>query len=218
MSYNIITVKWGDKYSAEDVNKLYDPRYDFYCYTDDPKGLHESIKVLPIEGSLEIYWNKLALFQKDFGNIKGRILYLDLDVVIQNNIAPLFEYDKFTLIKCYWKPYKELHKTGIRNDMNINSSVMVWNANENIHIWEHFNSDPEWFMLNYKGIDGFMFHEGVTSQYFEKNLIYSRLFGINADSWYNPRASWCLKEALICLMNGPTTQEDYKKLELDLRS
>jgi hypothetical protein len=215
---SIVTVKWGDKYSAEDVNALYNHKYPFFCYTDDPKGLHPNIQVIPIEDDLEVWWNKLSMFKRDFGGIKGKIIYFDLDVVIQNDIETLLAYDTFTLIKCYWKPYKELHTTGIRHDMNINSSVMVWNANENVHIWEHFNSDPEWFMLNYRGIDGFMFHEDLEAEFFKENLIYSRLYGINADSWYNPQEAYCLKDAVVCLMNGQTVKEDYKRLKLDLQS
>ena len=220
---NIVTVKWGDKYSAEAVNKLNHSialntyvKYNIYCYTDDPTGLHPYIKVIPIEDNLEVWWNKLALFQEDFGGIKGKIIYFDLDIVIQKNLTPILKYDSFTLIKCFWKPYKEIHKSPIRNDHNINSSVMVWNANENIHIWDHFNTDPEYFMLEYRGIDGFMFHEDLEAEFFKENLIYSRLYGINEDSWYNPGTDWYLKEAIICIMNGQTTKEDYIKLQIDI--
>lgn len=49
---NVFTVKWGSKYSAEYVNKLYASirkntswQVDFYCFTDDQYGINKDIKV-----------------------------------------------------------------------------------------------------------------------------------------------------------------------------
>ena len=48
---NIYTVKWGSKYSAKHVNKIYESclehisqDFTFYCLTEKPKGLDENIK------------------------------------------------------------------------------------------------------------------------------------------------------------------------------
>ena len=58
MIYNIVTVKFGNKYTSDFVNKLYrdigyfsrgyyiSGRFKFYCYTDNPEGLIPGIEVI----------------------------------------------------------------------------------------------------------------------------------------------------------------------------
>ena len=68
--FNIICVKFGQKYNAEFVNKLYSDcngncsnNFDFYCYTDDITDIDSSIKIInPIGPTLKGVWNKLTLF------------------------------------------------------------------------------------------------------------------------------------------------------------
>jgi hypothetical protein len=196
---HIITVKWGSKYNSDDVNKLYNKSYDnFYCMTDDATGLNPNIKVIDCEPNLDGVWNKLALFKLKL----GKLLYLDLDVIIQNDLTLLYDKDSFTMIKCYWKPLKEISQRKNHIHHNINSSVMVWNEDENIDIWDKFMEDPEYYMLKYHGIDHFIWWEGFTSQYWDRGLIYSKGYGIDADSWYNPGRDWYKEDAIIQLLNG----------------
>ena len=227
---NLLTVKFGDKYVSSWVNKLYEStpkNKNFYCYTDNPEGLHPDIKIIPIDDTVEGVFHKLAMFQKDFGGIKGKIMYLDLDVVIQKDITPLYNnHNTFTIVQAYWKPLKELNKGRqplpyhIKTDMNVNSSVMIWNQNENIHIWESFMKDPERYMHIYLGIDRFLFWEKKTGEWFKELDIYSRRYGINAmNGWYNIwKRPYYLKDAYICLMNGETTKKDYVELQEDINN
>jgi hypothetical protein len=53
---SILTVKWGARYNADYVNKLYAGilknttwKITFYCFTDDGNGLHPDIKVEKLE-------------------------------------------------------------------------------------------------------------------------------------------------------------------------
>jgi len=64
-------VKWGKKYGADYVNKLYygvkrntTKNFKFYCYTDDPTGLHKEILVVPLKESWGGWWGKATLFSK----------------------------------------------------------------------------------------------------------------------------------------------------------
>ena len=89
---NVICVKWGTKYSASDVNRLKRnvERYltiphKFICYTEDPKDLECDTISIPADNDLEIYWNKLAMFQKDF--IEGTCLYFDIDAVSYTHLT-----------------------------------------------------------------------------------------------------------------------------------
>ena len=42
----ILTLKYGDKYDASDVNSIYEHtegKFNYVCVTDDPKDLHPDI-------------------------------------------------------------------------------------------------------------------------------------------------------------------------------
>lgn len=192
---NVICVKWGNKFTPDFVNRLYtmvdrNLSYDFrfYCYTDDKQNIRDEVNIIdiPSDHELEVWWNKLALFQK--GMFDGTCLFFDLDVVIQNNIDHLLDYldpKYLTKVKSYWKSEKKT-KYGIDYDdlkssfdMTNNSSVMLWKANTLSDIWEHFNKDPDYYMLKYRGIDRFIYHEGFEVRNFPKGHIYSRLFGFD---------------------------------------
>jgi hypothetical protein len=89
-SLNVVCLKWGDRYPAEYVNRLYrmvnrhlSKPFKFYCLTESKEGLLPAIHQLPLETSDLIgWWYKLSLFKKDFYGLEGDILYFDLDLVI----------------------------------------------------------------------------------------------------------------------------------------
>ena len=238
---NVICVKWGTKYSASDVNRLKRnvERYltiphNFYCYTEDPTDLECDTISIPPEHDLEIYWNKLAMFEDGF--LEGTCLYFDIDVVIQNNIDNIFDYlsDNLTMIKAYWKgedcitdgsspKFKE------RWDMYCNSSTLLWTAGKTSHIWDRFWSDPEYYVMKYKGIDRFIFHEGFNPDFFPEGLMYSRLCGISEENVghaqkvrnrikskdlpYDELDLFYKEDALVCMFNGPTEDWMYNGFE-----
>ena len=92
---NILCMKWGSKYGADYVNKLYSmvarnlsKPFRFICLTDDAKGLMSNVECFPIPKiSVELSgpergWNKLAVFQESLYDITGDILCFDLDLII----------------------------------------------------------------------------------------------------------------------------------------
>ena len=102
----ILTLKYGDKYTSDDVNRIYldtNGKYNYVCVTDNPKGLHPNIYTISIDHEPDGHWEKVKLFQL---NNLGKILYLDLDVSIQKDLDHLFNYlDKHPVIcYTYWKP------------------------------------------------------------------------------------------------------------------
>lgn len=220
---NVICVKWGDKFGSHFVNRLYSMvtknlshEFRFYCYTDDSEGIDSDIEIIdiPEDNDLEVWWNKLALFQK--GMFNGTCLFLDLDVVIQNNIDHLIDHldkDCLTKVKCYWKD-KSKTKYGIdpnniksSYDMTNNSSVMLWEADSLCDVWNHFMEDSEYYMLKYRGIDRFIYHEGFKTKGFPRGEIYSRLFGFDLDNGgarvtENGYDLYYDKEYTICIFNS----------------
>lgn len=99
-----ICMKWGDKYGAEYVNRLYrmisrNIARDFTltCFTDDGAGIDSAVHVQPLlplglpEGLPERGWNKLATLGESVGGLEGQVVFLDLDVVITGSLDALFD-------------------------------------------------------------------------------------------------------------------------------
>ena len=183
--FNIICVKFGNKYTSDFVNKLYmdlvchDPinKFNFFCYTDNPEGINDSINIInPIGPTLKGVWNKLALFSEEFP-IQGENIYLDLDVFIANDItawAGWFDWDKLSIVHAPWKDNKKRYGRLSSYDVTHHSSVMVWKDNVH-HIWKHFNSGlRDYYMRKYQGIDRFLAHEDIEVGYLPNNFTMSK--------------------------------------------
>ena len=90
---NILCVRFGNKYSISYVEKLRNMidrhttvPYNLYCLTDDPTPIKGVVLIVrPNEGYVKGWWHKVHMFNTDLP-LSGRILYMDLDVVICNNI------------------------------------------------------------------------------------------------------------------------------------
>ena len=102
MIYNFACVCYGDKYPVEYVQKLYNMvtrnttlHINFFVFTDHVKmqkmldGGRLYVKQFP-EHDLEGWWNKMQLFHPSV-DLPGTTLYMDLDVVITENIDCFFE-------------------------------------------------------------------------------------------------------------------------------
>lgn len=173
---NIILVKHGNKYTAEHVNKLADqlfkyyPTANFYCYTEDSTGV--KIPIIPIfkRPTLKFWWNKLAMFSKDFP-VEGKCLYFDLDMDIKSDFSEFITWDGLTIIRDYWK--NDLYMAPHAYDVRINSSIITWTAGEQAHVWEHFLSNKDYFMRKYVGIDRFIVHENILHNTFKDGLVNS---------------------------------------------
>ncbi|MEJ6002852.1 glycosyltransferase [Paucibacter soli] len=112
----ILCMKWGTKYGPEYVNRLYamvarhlHGPFKFVCLTDRSEGIRAEVQCLPIPelklpaGIPERGWTKLTTFEADLHGLKGTALFLDLDVVIVDDITPFFEVPGEFLIIHDWK-------------------------------------------------------------------------------------------------------------------
>lgn len=202
----ILTLKYGDKYTADDVNRIYlntNGKYNYVCVTDNPEGLRSDIYTIPIDGEPEGHWEKVKLFQYHF----GKTLYLDLDIVIQKDLDHLFDFiDKHPMIcYTYWKdknfPNHKDDRWSYNYLSNYNSSVMLWEDAR--HIYDYWKKDQDYYMVKYAGDDRFLFHEDFEFECWPKDEIYSYKFDGNR---YKP-------EATIALLNGqadfPNLVEEY---------
>ena len=110
-NYCFTSIKIGDKYDAEYVNKLYNmvrlqSDVPFFCFTDNTDGLNKNIETIDMDVTeyQDWYrwwpaWCKILMFNHlhEF----DRKIFFDLDVIIFRNIDNLFTYnpDKFCIIR-----------------------------------------------------------------------------------------------------------------------
>ena len=108
MNY-VVCLKYGTKYSAEYVNKLYNGvkrnltiPFEFVCYTEDARGIDNGIRIepIPLVPGVEGWWYKPMFFNPKLG-LDGTILFFDLDVVVFRNIDNFFTYNpnQFCIIR-----------------------------------------------------------------------------------------------------------------------
>lgn len=139
----IVCIKWGQKYSSDFVNKLYAMvrrnltiPYRFVCFTEDPQGLNQGIEIFPFEEDiLTGWWYKLTLFKKKLYDLEGRILFLDLDLVIVDNIDCFLQTtDKLNIIQEWNSRHPKVFW---------NSSVFAFEFGTLPHVWSRFIENPQ---------------------------------------------------------------------------
>ncbi len=149
---NIICLKWGTRYPALFVNRLYASvkrhlhrPFRFICFTEDATGLVDDVEVQPFpenpNSELMPKWPnifiKLCVFKDGLANLKGQTLFLDLDVVIQQDIDCFFEYKPGK--NCIIHNWVELRKRLFRKRPKIgNSSCFRFDAGNSNYIYECF--------------------------------------------------------------------------------
>jgi len=156
-------MKWGNKYGADYVNKLYGMisrnltlPFQLVCFTDDTTDINPQIKTRDLpqldlpDGAPERGWNKLTTLKTDFGGLSGEALFLDLDVVIVSNIDDLFSYEaEFAIIKD--KKYK--------NKVIGNSSVYRFKIGKYDDVLQKFRKDFKWVQNTYRNEQAYLSDE-----------------------------------------------------------
>lgn len=157
----ILTMKWGTLYSSDDVNRLYrqvrrhlSRPHRFVCFTDDALGLDSGIEAQPLpelglpEGHGDTRWRKLALFRRDLGGLQGTALFLDIDLVVVDDLSPFFDLPgDFFIIRDddLFRP-KPLRRVNRERDTFLhsvgNSSVFRFEIGAHDYILDAFLADP----------------------------------------------------------------------------
>jgi hypothetical protein len=189
----VICAKWGQKFPAEHVNRLYrgvrrtlGGPLRFVCFTDDPRGFSEGVESfplppVPVVGHLNNRgWKKLGLLAKPLGDLTGTVLYLDLDVALVAPLDPFFELPgAFRIIKDYkWFRY--------RHGYAGNSSVIRFEVGAHADALEKLERRGERVMQDFRNEQEYMSH-------------YMREKGI-LEYW--PR-TWCVSYKYHCVRPLP---------------
>jgi len=160
---NIFCMKWGTKFPPSYVNILaamvrrhLAPPYRFVCFTDDGNGLDASVEVRPLpeiqlERSLpERGWRKLTILGNTLGSdLKGQALFLDLDVVILDDLQPFFDQEGRFLI---------VHEWGFRDPVIGNSSVFRFEIGEHQDVLDHFVKHGEEVRQQHRNEQAYLSH------------------------------------------------------------
>lgn len=140
MNNNVVCVNWGIKYGQEYTHRLYNMvkrntslPFNFFCLTDDTSKYADPIIPIKLREGYEGWWNKMQLFRNDILPT-GEYLYLDLDVVIVDNIDCFFEHKGFGISRDFINP-----DFGLLGGKEYNSSVMRFT--QDIKLWKFFNNN-----------------------------------------------------------------------------
>lgn len=158
---SVVVWKWGTLYSVEYVNRmrnmlerhLHMP-HQLFCVTDDATGIDPRVNVLPMfpdtfpgmtsPSGKRSNFRRLRTFDRDLESVWGtRILMLDLDIVITDDVTPLFSrteplvaYDQ----KHGAKP--NINGKDLRRGHKYNTSVVLMDTGVLGHMWTEFKADP----------------------------------------------------------------------------
>ena len=142
---NILCVRFGNKYSIAYVEKLRNMidrnitvPYKLYCLTDDPTPINGvQLIIQKNAGYAKGWWHKVHMFNPSLP-LSGRILYVDLDVVICNSINKLVQISGNTFMGI-----RDFNRKFHRDWKYLNSSVMSWVHGTQNHIYNQFIGNPQ---------------------------------------------------------------------------
>jgi hypothetical protein len=164
MTQTVVCMKWGTRYGADYVNRLYSMvmRHTsrptkLVCYTDDPSGVNPSVETHPLphivlpESKTWLPWRKLSLWQSSLPGLSGEVLFLDLDVVITGGLDDFFDFSpgQYCVARNWTQPNMRIG----------NTSVYRFPVGGHSYIYDRVMSDAEGVTTSYKNEQMFISRE-----------------------------------------------------------
>lgn len=121
------------------VTRHMDRPFTFACVTDRPSQLPAGVKAIEIQDfpkGTSGWWAKIRVFRPHL--FTGRVLYLDLDVLVRASLAPILDYPSgFALVP---DAGTFQGRNGLKVVKRFNSSVMVWDAGCDLatRVWDTY--------------------------------------------------------------------------------
>jgi len=185
-----ICMKWGDRYSADYVNRLYgmirrqtpgDIRV--VCLTDDPTGIRDDVDcfecpeiAIPAPQN-RAGWRKVTLFAERVADLTGDVLFIDLDVVITGSLDDFFTFEPDRDFIVMENPTQSGERIG-------NTSIYRFKVGSHPELLQTLLADPEHAITTYRNSQTFI----------------SRTLGDAMAFW--PRG-WCVSFKVDCLPGWP---------------
>jgi hypothetical protein len=219
---NIVCLKWGDVYSPDYVNNLYSMvkrhitlPFRFICLTENSQDIRSEVEIWPLpefeEPPAEYAkfcqaWRKLALFKPGVADMKGKVLFLDLDVVIMGNIDCFFSFsEKLSIIENWYQPGQLVGQ----------ASVICFEAGRENALLDNYLDDPikvlkqyrteQAYITGYLGFGNFSFFPQTWCISFKKHCMPSGLARFFSAKVTEP------KEAKIVVFHGRPNPPDAIK-------
>jgi len=149
---SVVTWKWGTLFGPEYVLRLKSMLarhlhmdHRLWCVTDDPT-LQYDVHCLPMftdhaemKAGARSCFRRLRMFDRSFGELVGeRILHLDLDCVLVDDVTPLFDRpDPLVLVK-----QAETKRTNGTTRVTHNPSMVLFDAGVLHEMWAQFHANP----------------------------------------------------------------------------
>lgn len=213
--YYVLCLKHGTKYGSEYVNRLYNMvkrnttiDFEMVCLTEDSKDINEEITIRPLPPALAGWWCKPYMFSNDL-QLNGTVLYLDLDVVIANNIDKLFTYAQGD-----WCIIRDFTRTMRPGWQKYNSSVIRFEGGTKDHIWTTFAKNKNFYMRKHHGDQDYIYEIDKSAVLFPDSWILSWKWEVRKNREFAPggtRGSRKLKvienvippaDCSICVFHG----------------
>ena len=154
---NVVCIKWGEKYPAYYVNRLYAGvarfmrrPFRFLCFTDRAEGIIRGVEVHPLpvepfeaemvrlmtEPKRKGAWRKISLFRPGLAGMRGPVLGFDIDVAITGPLDDLMEFAPGKM--CMRQEWREARR-GLPGG---HGSVFRYDAALHGYLYEEFAADP----------------------------------------------------------------------------
>jgi hypothetical protein len=187
---NVVCLKWGSVYGPEYVNNLYNMvkrnlslSFRFICMTEVSDGLQSAVETWPLPEFEEppweyvkacSAWRKLALFEPGLANMTGKVLFLDLDVVIVGNIDCFFSFtNQLAIIENWYQPNRLIGQ----------ASAICFEAGQPAALLENYLNDPlkvlkayrteQAYITGYLGLGSFKYFPDDWCRSFKKHCLSS---------------------------------------------
>lgn len=120
--------------------------FNFFCFTEDKKDINKEIIIKDLPSiNLSGWWYKPYFFEENLFEKDSVNLYMDLDIVIINNIDKLISYNEKKFIGLQ-DPIRKFNPSKIF----LNSSIMRWCPPEHNCLWSNLKNNTN-LTTRYKG-------------------------------------------------------------------
>ncbi len=157
MDRTVLCMKWGTLYSADYVNVLYRAAqanmtgpFRFLCLTDTREGLLPEVEHAPIPdiGLKPEHWKgggwpKLSVFVNPLHDVTGRVLFIDLDMVIWGALDGFFTHGQ-GMVMLDSGPWR--HRDGVPHPM---SSIFAFDAGAHADMLDRLRADRDRLIAHY---------------------------------------------------------------------
>ena len=157
--------------------------FQFYCLTNDPQLNLLKTEKIPLKYKWPTWWSKFELF-----NIKGPVLYFDLDIIIRDNIDNVINTidsmcksnDDLCMLD-HRRPSTHHVKYG-RKQFGLNSSIMYYKNDMSIMIKSFLNLKYHEVLSQKKLNHG---DQDVIKHFIKKKNVPCNPITIDNIQWYN---------------------------------